>query len=68
MVGNGYIVSDWPCLRYNSGSRSKSDSLRARRQRVTVSDFDLLKVIGRGAFGEVRLCRERSSSPIGGLG
>ena len=51
-------------LRYNSGSRSKSDALRARRQRVTVSDFDLLKVIGRGAFGEVRLCRERSSSHV----
>jgi serine/threonine kinase 38 len=51
-------------LRYISRSRSKSDSLRARRQRVSVDDFELLKIIGRGAFGEVRLCRERSSGTV----
>ena len=51
-------------LRYISASRSKSESLRARRQRVTVADFDLLKVIGRGAFGEVRVCREKSTREV----
>lgn len=42
----------------------KSDSLRARRQRVSVKDFELLKLIGRGAFGEVRLCRERAGGRV----
>lgn len=56
-------------LRYNSKSGSsaagrKSELMRARRQKVTVADFELLKVIGRGAFGEVRLCRERRSSQV----
>jgi serine/threonine protein kinase len=52
-------------LRYVSRSRlSKSDTCRARRQRVSVADFELLKIIGRGAFGEVRLCRERASGQV----
>lgn len=29
------------------------DFLRLKRTRLTVSDFNSLKVIGRGAFGEV---------------
>ena len=52
-------------LRYFAAGRSsKADSLRARRQPTTVGDFELLKVIGRGAFGEVRLCRERASRSV----
>ena len=31
--------------------------LRIRRQRMGIEDFETIKVIGRGAFGEVRLCR-----------
>ena len=51
-------------LRHISMPRSKSVSLRARRQRVSVDDFELLKLIGRGAFGEVRLCRERATRTV----
>ena len=56
-------------LRYRSGQRRsssdrKSDSLRARRQQVSVADFELLKLIGRGAFGEVRLCRARKGGGV----
>lgn len=51
-------------LRYISRGRCKSESLRARRQRVSVDDFELLKIIGRGAFGEVRLCRERTTRSV----
>ena len=46
------------------GSSSKSERLRARRRPVSVDDFELLKIIGRGAFGEVRLCRERASRRV----
>eukprot|EP00708_Paratrimastix_pyriformis_P002712 GAFH01001465.1.p1 GENE.GAFH01001465.1~~GAFH01001465.1.p1 ORF type:complete len:528 (-),score=166.42 GAFH01001465.1:28-1551(-) len=37
---------------------------RFRRQRLSIADFDLLDVIGRGAFGEVRLVRKKDSSDI----
>jgi hypothetical protein len=30
-----------------------SNAMRARRRRVRITDFELLTVIGRGAFGEV---------------
>ena len=34
------------------------------RKRVTTADFESLVVIGRGAFGEVRLVRSRSNSSM----
>lgn len=37
---------------------------RLQRQRMTCDDFELLTIIGRGAFGEVRVCRERSTGKI----
>lgn len=33
----------------------ESEFLRLKRSRLGVDDFEPLKVIGRGAFGEVRL-------------
>jgi serine/threonine kinase 38 len=38
--------------------------MRVKRQRVTVRDFEPVEIIGRGAFGEVRLCRTRSNGEI----
>eukprot|EP01006_Ploeotia_vitrea_P004478 TRINITY_DN114691_c0_g1_i1.p1 TRINITY_DN114691_c0_g1~~TRINITY_DN114691_c0_g1_i1.p1 ORF type:complete len:455 (+),score=32.10 TRINITY_DN114691_c0_g1_i1:65-1366(+) len=37
-----------------------------REKKLRISDFELLTLIGRGAFGEVRLCRKKNdpSSPI----
>ena len=37
---------------------------RRRRKRIKASDFSPLSIIGRGAFGEVRLCRDRESLEI----
>ena len=28
-----------------------------RRQKLSIKDFESIDIIGRGAFGEVRLCR-----------
>ena len=36
--------------------------LRIRRQRMGIDDFETIKVIGRGAFGEVRLCRSKDDT------
>lgn len=37
----------------------ETEFLRLRRSRLGVEDFDPLKVIGRGAFGEVRLVQKK---------
>lgn len=35
--------------------------MRKGRKRSTIKDYELIKIIGRGAFGEVRLCRSRET-------
>ena len=40
---------------------------RNRRQKMKISDFTSEAIIGKGAFGEVRLCREKSGSEKGRL-
>ncbi|KAF3439637.1 hypothetical protein FNV43_RR17915 [Rhamnella rubrinervis] len=44
--------------------RKETEYMRLKRHRICVDDFDLLTIIGRGAFGEVRLCREKKSGDI----
>ena len=42
----------------------ETEFLRLRRSRLGVDDFDPLKVIGRGAFGEVRLVQKRDTGHV----
>ncbi|XP_042000598.1 serine/threonine-protein kinase 38-like [Salvia splendens] len=44
--------------------RKETEFMRLRRNRTSVTDFDLLTVIGRGAFGEVILCREKLTGNV----
>ncbi|XP_042508188.1 serine/threonine-protein kinase 38-like [Macadamia integrifolia] len=44
--------------------RKETEFIRLKRHKICVEDFELLTIIGRGAFGEVRLCREKSSGNI----
>lgn len=44
--------------------RSELISLRAHLKRFTTSDFESLAVIGKGAFGEVRLVRQKKTGSI----
>ncbi|XP_074342087.1 uncharacterized protein LOC141679498 [Apium graveolens] len=44
--------------------RTETEFMRLKRQKICVDDFDLLAVIGRGAFGEVRLFGEKKSENI----
>ena len=37
---------------------------RKMRKKITVRDFDLLSIIGRGAFGEVRICRFKETGEV----
>ena len=39
--------------------------LREERKKLTIYDFKAVRIIGKGAFGEVRLCRwNKSSEPV----
>ncbi|XP_030551915.1 serine/threonine-protein kinase tricornered-like isoform X2 [Rhodamnia argentea] len=44
--------------------RKETEYMRLKRHKICVDDFELLTIIGRGAFGEVRLCREKKSGNI----
>ncbi|XP_047311396.1 serine/threonine-protein kinase 38-like [Impatiens glandulifera] len=44
--------------------QKETEFIRLKRNRICVDDFELLTVIGRGAFGEVTLCREKKSANI----
>lgn len=44
--------------------RKETENMRLQRQKLCVDDFEPLTIIGRGAFGEVRLCRLKSSGQV----
>ncbi|KAL4307742.1 hypothetical protein HN51_042140 [Arachis hypogaea] len=44
--------------------RKETEYMRLKRHKICVDDFELLTIIGRGAYGEVRLCREKKSGNI----
>jgi serine/threonine protein kinase len=35
-----------------------------RRKKITVKDFEPLSIIGRGAFGEVRICKYKETGEV----
>jgi len=43
------------------GVNEESDILTCNEKKVSMESFELLKVLGRGAFGKVVLCREKST-------
>ena len=40
------------------------DPYKCRRSKIQVQDYEPLKIIGRGAFGEVRVCRHKKTDEI----
>ncbi|AQK87158.1 Putative AGC protein kinase family protein [Zea mays] len=44
--------------------KKETEYMRLQRHKMGVEDFELLTIIGRGAFGEVRLCREKVSKNV----
>lgn len=45
-------------------AQKETEFLRLKRSRLGVEDFEPLKVIGRGAFGEVRLVQKRDTGHV----
>ncbi|TSM20249.1 Serine/threonine-protein kinase 38-like [Bagarius yarrelli] len=50
--------------RRSQHARKETEFLRLKRTRLGLSDFESLKVIGRGAFGEVRLVQKSDTGHI----
>ncbi|KAL8170364.1 hypothetical protein V2J09_022168 [Rumex salicifolius] len=44
--------------------KKETEYMRIQRHKMGVEDFELLTIIGKGAFGEVRVCREKSSCHV----
>ncbi|KAH9308732.1 hypothetical protein KI387_036643, partial [Taxus chinensis] len=44
--------------------KKETEYMRLQRHKMGVDDFELLTIIGRGAFGEVRLCREKTTCHV----
>ncbi|EFJ08009.1 hypothetical protein SELMODRAFT_132554 [Selaginella moellendorffii] len=51
-----HLIKDW--------EKKETEYMRLQRRKMGVDDFELLTIIGRGAFGEVRLCREKSTGYV----
>lgn len=45
-------------------ARCEAECRRLRRQKTSVAQFETIKLIGKGAFGEVRLCRDLKSNDL----
>ncbi|KAK7284130.1 hypothetical protein RJT34_18870 [Clitoria ternatea] len=44
--------------------KKETEYMRLQRHKMGVEDFELLTMIGKGAFGEVRVCREKTTGSV----
>ncbi|RDX76022.1 Serine/threonine-protein kinase CBK1, partial [Mucuna pruriens] len=44
--------------------KKETEYMRLQRHKMGVDDFELLTMIGKGAFGEVRVCKEKTSGHV----
>lgn len=51
-------------IRRSEHARKETEFLRLKRTRLGLEDFESLKVIGRGAFGEVRLVQKKDTGHV----
>ena len=49
---------------YQNIIEQESAKIRSGRKKITIFDYESLGIIGKGAFGEVHVCREKSTGNI----
>ena len=60
---NNMDLSEEEKIRYRDElEKAEAEARRDMRKRITIDDFESLTIIGRGAFGEVRLVRMKDSN------
>ncbi|RHN48226.1 putative protein kinase AGC-NDR family [Medicago truncatula] len=45
-------------------AKKETEYMRLQRHKMGVEDFEMLTMIGKGAFGEVRVCREKTTDHV----
>ncbi|XP_062396925.1 serine/threonine-protein kinase 38 isoform X2 [Sardina pilchardus] len=58
------LIDEEKRLRRSQHARKETEFLRLKRTRLGLEDFESLKVIGRGAFGEVRLVQKKDTGHV----
>jgi serine/threonine kinase 38 len=43
------------------------ENLRMKRQKISIRDYESLSIIGKGAFGEVRVCKHKETGEISAI-
>jgi serine/threonine kinase 38 len=43
------------------------ENLRIKRQKISIRDYDPITIIGKGAFGEVRVCKHKETGEISAI-
>lgn len=63
-LADGDVPAEEQMNLLNFLEKKETEYMRIQRHKMGVDDFDLLTIIGRGAFGEVRICREKSTGHV----
>ncbi|RXM33398.1 Serine/threonine-protein kinase 38-like [Acipenser ruthenus] len=58
------LIDEEKKMRRSQHARKETEFLRLKRTRLGLDDFESLKIIGRGAFGEVRLVQKKDTGHI----
>ena len=62
---NGMNISEDAKLKIiNEINKEESKKIRKNREKQTIRDYESIAIIGRGAFGEVHLCKETKTGNI----
>lgn len=63
-IRHGNLTEEEKSHVMSAHEKKERDITRLKRQRLTAADFEALTVIGRGAFGEVRIVREKATGKL----
>ncbi|KAI4529236.1 hypothetical protein MG293_020484 [Ovis ammon polii] len=64
LMGEGGFTNEEKRLQRSAHARKETEFLRLKRTRLGLEDFESLKAIGRGAFGEVRLVQKKDTGHV----
>ena len=64
LLNNQKLSSDDKKEIINAAMKKESENWRRNRKKISVQQFESLSIIGRGAFGEVRVCRNKETNKI----
>uniref|UniRef100_A0A2K5EVV5 non-specific serine/threonine protein kinase n=1 Tax=Aotus nancymaae TaxID=37293 RepID=A0A2K5EVV5_AOTNA len=64
VMEEGGLKDEEKRLRRSAHARKETEFLRTKRTRLGLEDFESLKVIGRGAFGELQLVQKKDTGHV----